>query len=97
MNEWRNEWMNKWMNERMNECIKWLISKYDRRKRKGKINKKQITKKRKKRCNSKYWAQIIKPNCKLYTFIILQVYHKYYCCLFYFVQNWLHKYKFCIY
>jgi hypothetical protein len=47
-----------------------------------KWRKKQICKKRKKRCTSKYWAQIIKTNCKLYSFIILQVYYKYYCCLF---------------
>jgi hypothetical protein len=58
-----------------------------------KCSKKQISNKRKKRCTSKYWAQIIKPNCKMYSFIILQVYYKYYCCLFHFVQNWLYKYK----
>ena len=84
------------MNEWMNDSIKWLINKFERRKREGKWSKKQIRKKRKKRCY-KYWAQIIKHNCKLYSFIILQVYYKYYCCLFNFVQNWLHKYKFCIY
>jgi hypothetical protein len=31
MNEWTNEWIN--------ESIKWLINKYDRRKREGKMKK----------------------------------------------------------
>jgi predicted RNA-binding protein with EMAP domain len=38
MNEWMKEWKNEWMNEWINESIKWLINKYDRRKR-GKMKK----------------------------------------------------------